>query len=185
MEKIRKKQIIESVLKCIASEGIDNVTLEKTAKLAGVSKGVVAYYFNNKKNLLLKSFEAFLNNYLDIPMDSIKLPGTPINSKDILLMIGKSILEGFNQDEKIILMQFYSKIPLSNEYQEIAYGFYGKYIEHIEKALSLGNSNNEFVIKDIHSTSMQILAILDGFIIQSVIGIQGNYTKYKEYIESL
>ena len=47
VEELRKKQVIYSTLKMIGDEGIEKLTLDKVAKNAGVSKGVVTYYFNN------------------------------------------------------------------------------------------------------------------------------------------
>lgn len=60
MAPIRKSQVIEAVLQLIASQGIKEVTLDRAAKQAGVSKGVVTYYFPNKDQLLLSSCQAFL-----------------------------------------------------------------------------------------------------------------------------
>lgn len=63
MEPIRRSQVTEAVLGIIAAEGMDGVTLDKAAKSAGVSKGVVSYYFANKETLIQESCKAFLESY--------------------------------------------------------------------------------------------------------------------------
>nr|MDA3812042.1 TetR family transcriptional regulator [Spirochaetaceae bacterium] len=85
MEPVRTKQVINAVLKCVADEGIDQVTLEKTAKMAGVSKGVVTYYFNNKEKLLIQSFKTFLTGYLEMIELGISSYLSEISSREMLL----------------------------------------------------------------------------------------------------
>lgn len=77
MEPIRRSQVTEAVLGIIAAEGMDGVTLDKAAKAAGVSKGVVSYYFANKETLIQESCKAFLESYatgiqtlMDLGMES-------------------------------------------------------------------------------------------------------------------
>lgn len=63
MEPIRRSQIINSTLECICMEGIEKLSLDRVAKEAECSKGVVSYYFKSKDNLILEAFRAFLNYY--------------------------------------------------------------------------------------------------------------------------
>ncbi len=42
---------------------VEGLTFESVAKKAGVSKGVVSYYFKGKEDLILQSFRAFLDHY--------------------------------------------------------------------------------------------------------------------------
>lgn len=63
MEKVRRYELILSVLKIVAEGGFEGVTLEGVAERAGVSKGVVAYYFKNKETLISKTCKAFLEQF--------------------------------------------------------------------------------------------------------------------------
>jgi TetR/AcrR family transcriptional repressor of bet genes len=63
MEPIRRAEAINAALECICEYGIDQITLEMVAERAGFSKGIVAYYFKTKKQLLLESLKAFLSSY--------------------------------------------------------------------------------------------------------------------------
>lgn len=48
----RKKQILQSALNCLSRHPIDSVTMEDIAQEAGVSKGLIYFYFNSKNDLI-------------------------------------------------------------------------------------------------------------------------------------
>lgn len=196
MEPIRRKQLILAVLKCVADEGIDQVTLEKTATSAGVSKGVVTYYFKNKKSLLIESFREFLNFYFEMTQSNLTSDLSEIQAGEILLIIGKVSLGIFpvendlsRDDCKKILMQMYSKMTVSTEYRDMMKDVYIIYFEAIMETLRLGNSTGEFHLGNIEATAVQLMALLDGLIIYSVIGFQGSeedlFASYKAFVENL
>ena len=63
MGPIRKNQVINAALACISESGFEKFTLESVARKAGISKGVVSYYFKVKEDVILQSFRAFLDHY--------------------------------------------------------------------------------------------------------------------------
>lgn len=193
MEKIRRKQVIDSVLKCVAREGVEKVTLEKTASNAGISKGVVAYYFKNKENLLFQSFKSFLLSYLEFDDDDYN---DGISAKEMLFLVGKSVLglippkgELSQSDIKIILMQIYSRLSLSSEYKEMVRTVYDQYLDGMEKILNFGNMNKEFAVEDTRNVAVQLMAMLDGLIIYSILDFQGSeedqFIRYADFIKRL
>lgn len=74
MEPIRRAETINATLECIYEHGIERITLDMVAVKAKFSKGVVAYYFKSKQNLIRESLRAFLAAYSLKIGDSIK-PG--------------------------------------------------------------------------------------------------------------
>ncbi len=48
----RKLQIIQATLKCIAERGYHNLSMQDVANKAGLSKGIIHYYFENKQDLM-------------------------------------------------------------------------------------------------------------------------------------
>ncbi len=63
MEPLRRADTINAALECICEYGIDGITLDMVAARAGFSKGIVAYYFKSKKQLIIESLKAFLKSY--------------------------------------------------------------------------------------------------------------------------
>jgi len=50
---IRKEELTQAALKCMALKGYDRVTLDDVTKEAGLSKGIASYYFKNREELLI------------------------------------------------------------------------------------------------------------------------------------
>jgi TetR/AcrR family transcriptional regulator, transcriptional repressor of bet genes len=63
MEPIRRAETIDASLECMCEVGIDALTLEIVARKAGFSKGIVAYYFKTKQQLILECVKAFMAAY--------------------------------------------------------------------------------------------------------------------------
>jgi phenylpropionate dioxygenase-like ring-hydroxylating dioxygenase large terminal subunit/AcrR family transcriptional regulator len=78
----RKKQLIDATLCVISENGLANTTIAKVTKLAGLSTGIVNYYFESRENLLIDTlayialeYEAALNAVFEsakAPIDIIK-----------------------------------------------------------------------------------------------------------------
>ena len=51
-EPIRKAQLIEATFECIYRYGFAGTTIERVARQAGVSKGIISHYFGGKDGLL-------------------------------------------------------------------------------------------------------------------------------------
>lgn len=98
MEPIRRAETVNATLECICEHGIDHITLDMVAVKAGFSKGIVAYYFKTKKNLILESLQAFLSAYK--------------------LKIGTSIKEGMPALDMVRTIIDVSLPPLSDNSQE-------------------------------------------------------------------
>ena len=196
MEPIRTKQVIYAVLKCVAEKGIDRVTLDKTASFAGVSKGVVTYYFHNKKNLLLQSFKSFLRGYMEMSGAFIESVSGEVSAVEMLYIIGKATLGLLQADQdlsqgecKKIIMQIYSRMTIDRDYKAMMNEVYSHYLEAIVEILEYGMSMNEFQITEPRKKALQLMALLDGLVIYSIMGFQGSdedhFEKYRDFVEQL
>lgn len=120
MEPIRKSQITEAVLKIIAEGGIKDLTLDKAAKAAGVSKGVVAYYYSSKDALILESCETFLESYAQgIAM----LNSMPIPLLERLKVIAYTAVGMYDELEGLDNLEEQTKALLLSEPEGIDCGF--------------------------------------------------------------
>ena len=72
MTPVRRVQVITAVIETIAEHGLEALTVDAVARQAGVSKGVVNYYFAGKRDLLLQSFQAFLESYNQQIVDRVQ-----------------------------------------------------------------------------------------------------------------
>lgn len=68
IEAARRKQIVDTAIRTIATRGYQRTSLAEIAREAGISKGVISYHFEGKDNLV----EAVLARLIKEPADYIK-----------------------------------------------------------------------------------------------------------------
>ncbi len=59
----RKKEIIAGLYKCLANKGHEQVSVKDIAEAAGVSRGVIHYYFESKKDIMLAVVDDFIEGH--------------------------------------------------------------------------------------------------------------------------
>jgi len=193
METVRRPQIINAALRCVAELGFEGITLEIVAAKAGVSKGIVSYYFKSKRDLLLHSFRAFLEYYNKIATDCLH-PGMtafemlaftidmtlfPERTAHLIPALDMNATkEKENHESSVyipreilgdIYLHFFSKVLLDKEFQEIQKELYLTYFQGITAILDMGRDSGELLVMDTQSEALGFMALLDGFAQYSVI----------------
>src|SRR5437870_13129369 len=54
---LRRAEIVRATIRCLAREGYSGLTMKKVARLAGVSPGILHYYFTDKRAILVAALE--------------------------------------------------------------------------------------------------------------------------------
>lgn len=58
MGPVRREQIVRATIRCLAREGYTRLTMKKVAREAGVSQGILHYYFADKRAMLVATLTA-------------------------------------------------------------------------------------------------------------------------------
>ena len=58
MAPLRREQIVRATVRCLARDGYARLTLKKVAREAGVSQGILHYYFADKRAMLVATLTA-------------------------------------------------------------------------------------------------------------------------------
>jgi Transcriptional regulator len=181
MEPIRRAEAINAALECISEHGIQGITLDMVAEKAGFSKGIVAYYFKSKRNLILESLKEFLAAYSqkigssikkDMPvLDMVKtivevsLPPIAENNEDT---INVSTLEGADKirlpQKKIakIFIQFISISSIDDELKTIMRQTYKNDVEGISQLLKYAKKTYSVDDLNEHNEAYALLALING-----------------------
>ena len=181
MEPIRRAEAINATLECIYENGTDGITLDMVAEKAGFSKGIVAYYFKSKRNLVLESLRQFLKAYslkistsvkedmppLDIVKTIVEVSLPALTSKDDKT-INVSTLEGAEQirlpQERIakIFIQFISMSSMDDELRDIMRQTYANDVEGI--SLLVRNAKKASSVNELNenNAAYAILAMIYG-----------------------
>lgn len=181
MEPLRRMDTINATLECIYEHGIDHITLDMVAEKAGFSKGVAAYYFKSKKNLVLESLKAFLAAYNLKIGTSIKADSHPLDMVKTVIEVALPPLADINQEtinvstlegpdkirlpqERIskIFIQFISMASIDDDLKNIMLENYKKDVSGI--ALLMQNAKKEYPKEDFNDTNAAyaLLAMIYG-----------------------
>ena len=57
---LRREQIVRATIRCLALEGYTGLTMKKVSREAGVSQGILHYYFADKRAILVAALEAVM-----------------------------------------------------------------------------------------------------------------------------
>jgi AcrR family transcriptional regulator len=197
MEPIRRLQIIRAVIGSVADKGLEALTVEMVAKRANVSKGVVNYYFAGKRELLLQSFNAFLESYYQQIADLIKPDTAAGEMLEIVIAVcfpDKNVaLPLWKYDPKIdadnlpdigndptysvdrlgkVLVHFLTKTILDDDFQAIYQKVYNGYFEGMKTIIQHGVASGEFREVDHEKTAFSIMAMIEGMVLYRNIGFR-------------
>jgi len=95
----RKEATIRAVWASVARSGCSGTTIERVAEIGGFSKGVVHYYFDSKKALLLAAFEAYLQAFEDETVALLSKLGREPSAAEILDAIVDVSLPAFSPSD--------------------------------------------------------------------------------------
>jgi TetR/AcrR family transcriptional regulator, transcriptional repressor of bet genes len=59
---LRREQIVRATIRCLAREGYAGLTMKKVSREAGVSQGILHYYFADKRAILVAALEAVMTD---------------------------------------------------------------------------------------------------------------------------
>ena len=75
LKEARKVQLMEATIDCIAARGFADLTLADVAKAAGLSVGIVNFYFRSKDVLLIETLRHLVTDYIQQTTENIRNAG--------------------------------------------------------------------------------------------------------------
>ncbi len=161
------ERIIQAASKIIMEKGVDNTSLSDIAKAVGISKGTLYYYYPSKNDLIYEITERHLNmitQEMMVLVDSVK---DEEDKKKVLYLLFERII---NAKMRGKLHLYLLKDALSNNdaLKNKIKRKYKEWVGMIEEGLAkiYGDKDIDYLV-----ISNMILAMLDGFSIQSVLDI--------------
>lgn len=76
LKEARKVQLMEATIDCIAARGFADLTLADVARAAGLSVGIVNFYFRSKDVLLIETLRHLINDYIQQTNENFRNAGS-------------------------------------------------------------------------------------------------------------
>jgi AcrR family transcriptional regulator len=189
ISRMRRLQLTKAAYKVVSRKGYYNFTIKDIAREAGLSTGLVHYYFKNKQDLLLnllKEINLNIRSYLNKELVKLQDP------RDKLIAY---IDQAFSLIEKekeyfYVLIDFWTQVNHNPRMRQANSRLLQSYRDECAAILKEGISAGIFKEMDVAFTATAIVSILQGTMIQYVLDNKAfDYKSYanriKDYIISI
>jgi AcrR family transcriptional regulator len=161
----RKEQIVKATVECITKHGYHNFSMQDVAKTAGVSKGIIHYYFLNKDDLMmcvLDKVAGDIERILDQEMSSVS---DPARRMEIFIEVCFDIVKNTKEYYQVN-MDFWTQINQKQEIRKVISSHYAKFREVAGRVIKGGIEKGAFRAVDPSDYASFVIAIIDGISLQ-------------------
>ena len=175
---LRRAQLTRAAYKVVGEKGYNEFTIKDIAVEAGLSTGLVHYYFKNKEELLftlLKEMNANLKYNLNKVLTVLEEP------QDKLLAFCNEAFDLLNKEKAYfsVIIDFWGQISRNKRIRQANVKLFQSYRDEITTILKEGAAKGVFMAVDVQLTSVIIVSLIQGTIIQYV--IDNEAFDYREY----
>jgi AcrR family transcriptional regulator len=157
--------LLRSTYRVLAERGLQQLSLQHVAEQAGVSKGILLYYFGSKENLILATMRWVLVRVAE-RIRSAVFRATTTEEKVTAMLDAIFIDPRANRDFYLVLLDLLSTAARLDRFDEISATFRttvnGVYAHIIEQGIAQGT----FHITDASEAAAVVRGIIDGLFLQ-------------------
>ncbi len=185
----RRKQITRAAYEIVAEKGYYNFTMMDIAQRAGVSSGLIHYYFKDKENMLVILLREMQQNIRIATEKAIDQTADPKEKLDIFMNQAFNLVEE-EREYLYVTYDFLTQIKFNERMQRIMSKLYRGYRETMVGILRAGKENGAFRDVDEHFIATlfisSMLGIEQQYIIDNTAFFYREYTtRIKKYIFDL
>ena len=161
----RRERIVAAARKLILKNGYDHTTLGQVAVEAGVSKGLVSYYFATKDEL----FKAVLESVLARLRRDLEGCCRPDRSAWEQVQLNLHNLFGSERRTRsyyTVLIDFLAQAPREKSVRDYTRVIYQTHLSYMERTVEAGVRSGEFRPVDPHAAASMLVGMMEGLILQ-------------------
>lgn len=167
IEEARRRQIVETAIQTIATQGFSQASLAEIARKAGISKGVISYHFAGKEELVEEILRSLLRQPAEFIKERVGQHETALDQLRAYIEANFEFME-LHRDNYVALVDLWGRRGNSeeeNRFNADAYEPSRHYLAHI---LEAGRGRGEFRHLPVRATASLIQATIDGVMLQWV-----------------
>jgi AcrR family transcriptional regulator len=163
---LRRAEIVRATIRCLARDGYSGLTMKKVAREAGVSQGILHYYFADKRTILVAALETVAAD-LDRRVAAAQARG-PRNARARLLALVEACLRLAVEERAfwIVVVEFWGEMMHDRRLREINAALYDRTRRLIGAVVAQGMRAGLFRRTDVLRAAAVILGLVDGVSLQ-------------------
>ncbi|SME89961.1 TetR/AcrR family transcriptional regulator [Pseudobacteriovorax antillogorgiicola] len=177
----RKDQIVRATVECITKHGYHNFSMQDVARTAGVSKGIIHYYFLNKDDLMMSVLDRVAGDIEGVLAEDMKSIDDPIKKLEIFMSVSFDVVRSTKEYYQVN-MDFWTQINQKKEVRQVISRHYAKFRDTCASVISEGVNAGVFKNVDSHIYASFIVSVIDGLSLQWL--FDENVFDYDEMIKT-
>lgn len=174
--------MIKAAYNVVGQKGYYDFTIRDIAQEAGMSTGLVHYYFKNKEDLLLNLLKEMNKNILSMLNGSISNVKDPSEKLNIFMRQAFDLVTNEKYYSYLVL-DFWTQVNKNERMKRANVKLFKSYRDEVAAILKEGVEKGVFVEMDVVYTSAVIISMIQGLIIQYV--IDNNAFPYQDHTRKL
>ncbi len=114
----RKEQIVKATVECITKHGYHNFSMQDVARSAGVSKGIIHYYFLNKDELMMCVLDKVAGDIERVLGQEMEASSDPWRKLEIFIEVCFDVVRSTKEYYQVN-MDFWTQINQKNEIRTV------------------------------------------------------------------
>lgn len=161
----RQVQLIRSAYRLIGERGVERTSLREIAAGAGLSKGLIPYYFGTKENLVLETMRWALSETAERIRCAIRDAATP--ELQIVAMVDAIFVDPVaNRRFHIAYLDLVGYAARLRQYGELSATFDGIVNSLNAEVIRSGVADGAFDVADVDEAAIELRALVDGLFLQ-------------------
>jgi AcrR family transcriptional regulator len=163
---VRREQIVRATIRCLAREGYSRLTMKKVAREAGVSQGILHYYFADKRAMLVATLSA-VSRDLDRRVGAAQ-SRTAREPAARLRALVRTCLEVAVQRPEfwVVFLEFWGEMVHDRRLREVNAEVYARTRRFIARLIADGIRAGRFRTVDPERAAAIVLGLVDGVSLQ-------------------
>ncbi len=161
----RKEQIVRATVDCISKFGYHNFSMQDVARTAGVSKGIIHYYFLNKDELMMSVLDKVAGDIERVLQSDMANIEDPFQKMEIFVNVCFDVVRSTREYYQVN-MDFWTQINQKDEVRGVIARHYAKFRETAAKVVRQGLQSGKFRQVDPAQYGSFVIAVIDGLSLQ-------------------
>ncbi|MBE9553793.1 MAG: transcriptional regulator BetI [Proteobacteria bacterium] len=163
VKNLRREQLIAATMKTIARHGYARTTMAHVAKAAGLSQGIVNFYFKTKEALLYETFVHLAEEYETLIGEALATAGDdPVDG--LIAMIETDLGPQVCTSIKIaVWLAYWSESRSRPKYRDLYRNLAVDYSRQVHKLCERLVTRGGYEGLDLEEISVGFVALIDGF----------------------
>jgi AcrR family transcriptional regulator len=161
----RKDQIVRATVECITKYGYHNFSMQDVARTAGVSKGIIHYYFLNKDELMMSVLDKVAGDIERVLVSEMESIPDAKRKLEVFIDVCFDIVRSTKEYYQVN-MDFWTQINQKEDVRKVIARHYAKFRETAANVIREGMTSGSFRQVEAREYASYVVAVIDGLSLQ-------------------